>query len=300
MSDIYNAITNTEGGLEKKSQFNKQEWLQQKKEEKEQAYSRIAQQAQIVGKDGGKLLEYLNLQSRLELYSVANCLLIAASNPDSTQLKDFNGWKKAGYPVKKQQKGISILEPGERYRKKDNSMGVHYNVKKVFDIGQTQGAKQVNPFIQRDTRSLLRALIDKSPVPIRVVEEFTPSNQPAFYDSVNKEVLLRKGIDNENILLGALARELSHAALDKGNEYYRDTEAFPAEMAAYMLCKRYGMEEVCQQFDFSRAPKVFQKAEPAKVRSILNEARSAMCELNARVAQQLFPNKEKPTLDVER
>ena len=64
-------------------------------------------------------------------------LLILAQKPDATQLKDFDGWKDAGASIKRQQKGISILEPGEEYEREDGSIGTSYNVKRVFDISQT-------------------------------------------------------------------------------------------------------------------------------------------------------------------
>ena len=42
--------------------------------------------------------------------------------------------------IQKGAKSISILEPVE-YAKKDGTTGISYNVKKVFDVSQTNGKK---------------------------------------------------------------------------------------------------------------------------------------------------------------
>lgn len=70
------------------------------------------------------------MQSRFDRYSVGNALLITAQMPQATQFKDFDAWKENGVSIKKQQKGITILEPGEEYTREDSSVGVSYNVKK--------------------------------------------------------------------------------------------------------------------------------------------------------------------------
>lgn len=61
---------------------------------------------------------------------MTNALLILAQMPEATQLKDFDGWKDAGASIKRQQKGISILEPGEEYTREDGTIGTSYNVKR--------------------------------------------------------------------------------------------------------------------------------------------------------------------------
>ena len=47
--------------------------------------------------------------------------------------------------MKKNQKGIVILEPGDEYTREDGSIGVSYNPKKVFDITQTTCAPECSP-----------------------------------------------------------------------------------------------------------------------------------------------------------
>ena len=58
--------------------------------------------------------------------------------PQATQLKDFDDWGKDNVKITKGAKSISILEPVE-YTRADGSPGISYNVKKVFDVTQTNG-----------------------------------------------------------------------------------------------------------------------------------------------------------------
>lgn len=93
--------------------------------------------AQKVVADGEQFRAFLNVQARFGRYSATNALLIYAQMPTATQLRDFDGWKSSGAFIKKQQKGISILEPGKEYEREDGTIGISYDVKKVFDISQT-------------------------------------------------------------------------------------------------------------------------------------------------------------------
>ena len=286
MSDIYDVLTSQ--APQQEDSFDKDAWAQKKKEERDSLYLQMDEQAGAVSSDSGKLMEYLDLQSRLELYSVGNCLLIAAQCPEAIQLKDFEGWKKAGANVQGGQKGIPILEPGEKYTRDDGTEGVSYNVKKVFDIMQVKGASR-HP-VHHDTRTLLRALVTNPPVPIVVVEQFTPSDKLAFYNPVDKEVLLRHGIESEEVMFSVLAEELAHASLDvPGKDYDRETASIPAQMAAYMLCARHGVDTGKEQFSFAALPESFQKGEAAETRGVLTSARKALCDLNDRMGKTLNP-----------
>ena len=117
--------------------FDKEAWAEKKQAERQSVYDLADTTAVEVSMDGSKFQSYLDVQTRFSRYSATNALLILAQKPEATQLKDFNGWKEAGASIKRQQKGISILEPGEEYERADGSIGTSYNVKRVFDISQT-------------------------------------------------------------------------------------------------------------------------------------------------------------------
>ena len=130
-----------EGNASRKGQtnqpFDKEAWAEKKQAERQAVYDLADTTAEAVSANGSKFQAYLDVQTRFSRYSATNVLLILAQKPDATQLKDFDGWKDAGASIKRQQKGISILEPGEEYEREDGSIGTSYNVKRVFDISQT-------------------------------------------------------------------------------------------------------------------------------------------------------------------
>ena len=95
---------------------------------------------QDMGREGGLLQAYLDVQARFDLYSVSNAILIAAQCPEATRLADFDSWKARGMYVRRGADAITILEPGKEYQRDDGSVGVSYNVRKVFDISQTRAA----------------------------------------------------------------------------------------------------------------------------------------------------------------
>ncbi|MEI3521823.1 MAG: hypothetical protein V8Q40_12600 [Anaerosacchariphilus sp.] len=109
--------------------FEQEAWAEKKQAERQAIYDLADTTAEAVSADGSKFQAYLDVQARFNRYSATNTLLILAQKPDATQLRDFDGWKDAGASIKRQQRGISILEPGAEYEREDGSIGTSYNVK---------------------------------------------------------------------------------------------------------------------------------------------------------------------------
>ena len=60
---------------------------------------------------GTSLLPLLTSMSRFTKYSLANQMLIFAQRPDATCVQGYRAWNKAGYQVRKGEKGIAIYAP---------------------------------------------------------------------------------------------------------------------------------------------------------------------------------------------
>ena len=114
--------------------FDKTVWAARKQAEREGVYAMIDSYTQDMGREGGLLQAYLDVQARFDLYSVSNAILIAAQCPEATRLADFDSWKARGMYVRRGADAITILEPGKEYQRDDGSVGVSYNVRKVFDF----------------------------------------------------------------------------------------------------------------------------------------------------------------------
>ena len=268
--DIFSAPVTEQSGVETPP-FDREEWIQQKRAEREHAYELMDQVSEMMKIDPGRLMTYLDIQSRFPGLSVGNVLLIQAQKPDVTLVKDFNSWKERGISIKRGETGIVILEPGKEYTREDGSKGVNYNAKRVFDITQTTAEKHKEPEVQKDARMLLKALIFKTPCEIQL-EDSVPQAEghSAFYDPTEKIIHVEKGHNIRELFI-EISQELAHAHLDRGN-YDRGQNAFAAFCVSYMICRRNGVAVNDYHFD---TEKEFAGKEPKEIRAELGKMRSA-------------------------
>lgn len=277
--------------------FDKDAWAEKKQAERKAVYDLADSTAEVVSMDGGRYRDYLDVQARFDRYSATNALLILAQMPQATQLKDFDGWRDASASIKKQQKGISILEPGEEYDREDGTKGTSYNVKKVFDISQTTARAKAQPTVSVDDRLLLRALINNPPVPMQTVDAL-PNNMGALYDHEQQVIFVRRGMTADDIFR-SVSKEVAHAELAAVNDNYtREGAAFAAYSVSYMLCRKNGIE--CGGYDFGRLPDDFRDADPQSVRATLTEIRDTASEISARMARVLEQSKAPKSKEQER
>lgn len=258
-------------------EFDKEAWAAQKKAERDEVYALADATAEEVCKDSGKFRDYLDVQANFRHYSATNALLILAFNKDARKLGDKDYWRDQGVYIKRQEFGrpIKIIESNGEYTRDDGSIGVSYNIKKVYDISQTTSRIKAQPPVSYDKRALLNALIYKHPVPIQSVDDL-PDDMGAsdlFYE---------------------VAKALAHAELAMTSEDYSYSNAdFKAHCVSYILCKEFGIET--DNLSFSPAdfdiPKELSEAEPQEIRTELAEIRDTAYDISARMARSLEQNK---------
>lgn len=277
--------------------FNKDVWAEKKQAERQAVYDLADATAAEVCVDGEKFRAYLDTQTRFERYSSTNALLILAQMPTATQIKDFDGWKDAGASIKRQQKGISILEPGSEYERDDGTIGTGYNVKKVFDISQTTARAKAQPTVNMDDRLLLKALIHRPPAHIQTVDDL-PGGMGAFYDHEQQVIFVRRGMDAPDIFR-SVSTELAHAEIAAAKESYtREDAAFSAYCASYMLCRRNGVD--VRGYDFTSLPENLRESDPQTQRAALSEIRDAAANISARMSRVLEQSKAPRAKEQER
>lgn len=277
--------------------FDKDAWAERKKAERQSLYDLADATAEAVSADGGKFQAYLDVQARFDRYSATNALLVLAQMPQATQVRDYDGWKDAGVSVKRQPKHISILEPGDEYKREDGSIGTYYNVKKVFDISQTTARGKVQPTVSMDERLLLKALIHRSPVPMQMADTL-PNDMGAYYDHDQQVIFVRRGMEASDIFR-SVSKELAHAELAAANGgYTRQDAAFAAYSVSYLLCRKYGVD--VSGYDFSRLPDSFRESDPQGVRAVLTEIRDTAGEISGRMYRALEQNRQAKSREQER
>ena len=279
--------------------FDKDAWAAKKQEQRQAAYDLADSTAEAVAADGSRFRDYLEVQSRFDRYTATNALLILAQKPEATQLRDFESWRSTGAFIKRQEMshGISILEPGDEYRREDGSIGTYYNVKKVYDVSQTNARSKVQPAVSMDERLLLKALIHRPPVPMQTVDEL-PNNMGALYDHDQQVIFVRRGMTAEDIFR-SVSKELAHAEIaGTRSAYRREDAAFAAYSVSYLLCRKYGID--VSGYDFSRLPEGFREADPQSIRAALTEMRDTANTISGRMYRVLEQNKAPKSKEQER
>lgn len=256
--------------------FDKEAWAAKKQQERKSTYELIDNTAMEIVGNGEIFKAYLDVQARFDRYSVGNAILITAQMPEATRLADFDTWKSSGVSVKRGENGITILEPGKEYEREDKSIGVSYEVKKVFDISQTNSRQKPTPTVARDERLLLKALIHNAPCKLSITAEL-PEQRNVVYNAEDNVILLRQGMDAPNIFRG-LSQELARAQMQK-NGYNCASPAFTAYCVSYMLCKRNGI--AVDNFRFNHIPEAYARMDAQAIRSELGTMREIAGEITA-------------------
>ena len=257
--------------------FDKAEWAAQKQAQRKDAYELIDNTCAEMMISGDRFRQYLDVQGRLDRYSVNNAILVSVKKPDATLPKDKATWKANRVYVNKNAQPIPILEPSKEYTRDDGTKAVSYNVKVVYDISDTSAADRQQPQEQKSMRELVSALIDASPVPCVPVDDL---ELPAYYDSSQQTIFVKKGL-SEEVLFISMAKEVSAAVYDFKYNESRDASDFKSFCVAYMVSSRYGVDT--KGFDFSRLPREYDgmdtqvfKGELGTMRDVLGETQSDM------------------------
>lgn len=212
------------------------------KAEKEAVYQMADDTAKAIVSDPEKFKAFLDTQSRLDRYSAVNALLIFKQLPEASQLKNFDDWSKDNVKIQKGAKSISILEPVE-YAKRDGTTGISYNVKKVFDVSQTNGKRPPAPTVNRDPKALITVMLDSSPVEVEATNELPYPNMAAFYNNEEQTLYVKRDVGDSVAVAQCVAQELGHAQLSiNSDSYSRADMGFQAVCIGYMLCKKYGVD----------------------------------------------------------
>ena len=262
--------------------FDREAWAQQKREQRQELYNLIEEMLEKTLADPSALSDYLNMQARLGKTSVANTLLMIAQKPNATFISGFDDWQKRGRSVKRGEKAALVLEANGEYERSDGTMGVNFDVKRVFDISQTYG-KPIRERTAPPIKTALKAITTNVPVPVKLSEGISQS-VGAMYSEKDNTVYVARGVEG-NELFFALSRELARA--------HSGADTFVCDCAANVACLRYGVPaKYCD-----RIPDETAALESREKRSALNIVRDAACEIAERVDRNLFAERQQSRND---
>ena len=272
-------------------QLSKEEFAAKMKAERERLSELAGQTEMEIASDGGTFQQYLGSLAHFERYSAQNTLLIFAQRPDAQKIGDFDHWKEAETPVRRNETGFYIFEPGKEYQREDGSTGVSMNLKRMFDISQTEARDNPHPEPARDTRTLLKSLMSNSPSPIKLVDSLK-EGVGARYDTQSGAIEVVRGLAGDS-LFRCLSQEVSYSTLDRliVAMPQKSDKDFIAYAAAYTICTKYGIDT--KGFDFSNTPEYFAGRDGKEVRGEIKTIRDAVNNVATRMARGLEPPERK-------
>lgn len=288
MSDIDEILGNSSNNSNYKYNNNrnnnqKNNWKDEQNKIRQEIYDTMERMAVIVGNDGEKFKEYLNIQSAFVKYSVGNSLVILEKQPNATQIKDKASWNEKGIELNSGAKGINILEP-----KVSNNI-TYYNPKTVYEISETN-SKEIKQTIKYGDRLLLEALLHNCTVPRKAVEQLPNGTIGSEYDKDNNILYVCKNMDRET-LFQTLSQEMGNIELL--NEEDSNMKNFISYCTSYMICKKYGID--VSNFNFDNLPQEISSQEDGKgIRKELEKIRSTFEKVNSRMLDYFdMNNKDK-------
>ncbi len=235
----------------------------------------------------------------MDRYTANNALLMYKQFPQASQIKEFDDWAAEGVKVNKGSKTFIILDPYE-YTKKDGTIGIDFNLKRVLDVSQTNGKRPAAPTANRDPRKLVAVMLDSAPINIESTNELPYPDMGAFYKNEDQTLYVKRDIGDSVALCQCVAQELGHAELSMNSEVYysRRDMGFQAVCIGYMLCKKYGVDT--QNFAIDRIPDELKNKEPKEIKAELGKTQKAFKEITARVSDELYRQRAERSKEQER
>lgn len=220
----------------RKREYNKEEYIEFKRKEKQAVYELIDKTAEKIVQSNQEFKQYLDTKSRFEQYSVGNTLLVMAQMPNATMVRDYESWVNSGGFPRKNRRDIKILEPADSYMREDGSVGTNYNVKHVTDISQVS-IKSKQRIANYDKKLLLKVFLNSNQANLQIVDSIPNTDKTALYNRENDTLYVAKGSDAPYIFYD-VTRELAKQEI--GEETPLDS--FKVNCVSYMLCRKYGID----------------------------------------------------------
>ena len=251
---------------------------EKKRAELEALYDAVNEETLMIAEDPEKFSGYLRVQARFNRYTVTNAILLLHQFPDAQKLKTFEGWKRDGASVKRGEKSISILEPYS-YTKADGNTVKGFRIKKLFDISQTDLKQSPSSFFYGvSSRSLLRALLEASPVETEATYDLD-NGQGAVFDSEKQKVYIRRKLEPDEFFRAA-ADSIAEAQLAEQGSSSQEELRSKAEAAAFMLCVKYGIDPGRLR---AKMPEAAAQMEIKDIKAELSEIRKAFTSITDRM-----------------
>jgi len=208
---------------------------------------------------GQSLIPLLKTMSRFTRYSLSNQMLIFAQRPTATHVLGYRSWLKAGYQVRKGEKGIAIYAPMLFAKRRDiddpdstddsTPPRLGYRVAYVFDVAQVDAiagtdaaavtATPTDPGAHRHLEALKAFLLGHN---VELEYQLLAPGLLGYTDG--RRITCGTG-QASHVEFGTLAHETTHVLLhfpaNGGTRPDLTTRETEAEAVTYLLCAQLGI-----------------------------------------------------------
>jgi N12 class adenine-specific DNA methylase len=249
-------------------------------------------QIQDITKSQEKWREVLRLTGNLYRYEFDNIIMIYAQRPHSTQVADYDTWKKVGRYVKRGSKGIAIFP----------SRALKPYIRYVFDISDTGGknVKLTWDLEENNLKDYLDYLVSEGQLGqytgterndlLKVLKDFTESE----IGVIMKEEFEERMSELKQ-LSGSVIKEFNEKR--EGLQQESGMEQFVYQSVMYAVGTRCGFDLSMQEQDFSRIVNI-------KDEEIVYRLGSLVCDVSCSVLREFSRNlkiiEKQTTMSAER
>ena len=258
--------------------MNSEEYAELKRQEKAEVFDMLSDATQKL-LSGDDLKKYADKQAQLFGHSVSNVLLIMEQDPDATWVRSYDDWKADGVTVLRGETGIKTLG-SYRYQKQDGSMGMGSKVVKMFDVKQT--AIKDFDISAPNYSKVPEAIMNVYPAAVEVPE--LEEDALAYYNPDDRIIRVKEGLDPATKMF-AVAREQATYHLADFHEVWHEDVRDEANMAAYILTKRYGFD--VPDIDFGSISAKYPGKEEKDVRAQLGSVKFACDRVDEKVREAI-------------
>lgn len=291
MNNVYDALNQQTQSKKNNSvpahqpRMSKQEYAKYMKDKRTSLFHMANEETMKVVSSPESFLRFLEMQAKMD-YTVTNTLLIMAQYPEATLLKDFSHWQESKASIVKGSKGIEILEPSGEYTRRDGSIGISYNPKTVFDVSQIlNGERFIEHPPQYTSNELVSAIIYKTDIKPEVVAQDSKLPSDVFFDEQSQTVFVKEGQQPFNMINGLLREYAYVECYHQGQS--RNNASFVAESAAYLLSKKYHLENYDTSFS-QGCMNYFNDMEQFTTKKELESIKSISSQINERIEHGLY------------
>lgn len=272
IDDVIDDVSN------EKDKFDMEAFKQKKNKQKEAAYSMIAEALEDLKINPEFFREYLKVQSRFDMYTPRNALLIAKQMPEAVQLKEWKKWNEAKISFRsKYPKKILLLDPKEPIKTSDGKVIKRIYAKEVIDVSETNTKPTTRSY---DKEFILKALLIRSSLTFQKVE--TLSDNKICEWNKEENIIYVCNNDNSELLIQSVAKEIAKVNLFNKTKELEDDKA---TCVSYMLCKKYGIEP---QIDVSdRMVEKYSKMESKDIADDLTSIKEVLLDMNNDISQYI-------------